>query len=1452
MDFVDLDRLFAPIKKDANVTLEWGPYWGRKYGGWLNWQELLKRRRVALLAEALSGKTQELQHRAKVLQDQGKHAFFVRIEDIADDSFAGALNEVEVASFLQWKAEGQSDAWFFLDSVDEARLNSKHLANALNKFAKELQLANLGRAHVVVSCRASDWKGKADRDALENQLPYPKELDPTTASEDQDDALLAPIFDPTERTHHTPERPPEPHPAELLVVQLAPLTAEQKGRFAMAAGVTESRTFLEAVNASGLDAMAERPGDLIDLLGYWKEHSAFGTLAQMTEEGIKRKLREEDAYRSDAGTITFDRTREGAERLAAALVLGKTFTIKAPAQEADPTLAAGALDASELLPDWRQDEINALLRRGLFAPATYGRVRFHHRSSQEYLAACWLQRLLNGNCPFDEVKRLLFVEPYGVPTVRPALRALAAWLSLWQPSIRDEIVRREPVSLIAHGDPKSLPLEVREALLINYATLDSEGHISAEIIDYRAAWMFSNPALGNALRQAWHINQRGYFRLRALQFIEEGPIPSCADLAQSVALDESQSQSSRIVAARALSACGDTCGLEMLANQVRAAPDRFSAKLAPGLALILFPKNLSVSDLLDLISRSEPARPFQSEGFARHLAELHSRAQNREAQRQLAFGIADLCLAKPHVDEDAEISRRHVELSQGLAGLALAELGSRLDGDVEAGLLRLLMATERVRDADQSESMTQLRVRVRRDKALNRQLMWADAEVDSKGDPRETRPTRYWQIGPFTGGALWSVDISDIEWLAEDCRTKLEDHARQIAFSAIFHSLCQAGQLVDRHDMLEKLAASASVLQADLDAYQTPAIPDEYEAQRQVYRQKREEEQRQAKQSWIDFRDALQADPGVLDAPDALKSWKLGLFRLHDLTRWVKSRAHKAGLEGPRHWHFLNDAFGEAVTQHYAKAMRRVWRDIKPERPKYHGNGSYTTKHVSLLAVDSLVIDSATPDWEFRLTDQEVDTALRHGCFVGRSGDDWFDRIVRAWPSHALTVLGPSVGTEYKSEGARSDLLMQTAYNETAARAIVTKRVFDLLRTSEPIDDGTLEKVILIISRGLEHVPNKPLKHLVCSRLQDHLKSTCDKRAVAYYGLYARLDPDGMVDHVTALLIREPTEAKVEYVQRVQKWLGLLFADEGSSGAATGALSKMSVASLTRLVRLAYTQVPPQLDGSQSNDGTPGMRNAAESARRTLLNTLNARPGPEAFNALRELAADASFTESALRLNELAHGKAESDGDHVAWKALEVFAFERNHTAPVKTGADLLRIVLAVLSDIAASFDQADASSRGILALAQDENVVQNWLAEQINLRAKSRYHAHREPEVAQKNEPDIVVSSTAADVQVAIEVKNANMGWTTKEFEATLRGQLARDYLRAINRRHGILVISLHKPKTWRPGGAVWNFGGIISHLESVASTVHINETGPVEVRVVGIDATERLCAKKPAFRSR
>ena len=179
--------------------------------------------------------------------------------------------------------------------------------------------------------------------------------------------------------------------------------------------------------------------------------------------------------RQDRGELSDTDARIGAEALALGLALGRARSIRSPERAADATTGDGVLDADAILPAWTEAQRQALLRRALFDPATYGRIRFHHRSVQEYLAACRLRRLRDRGMSSRALARLLFAEVHGVEVVRPSMRAIAAWLALWEPSVLGVLIEREPEALLSLGDPSALELRARGRLLRAFVAAYGEG-----------------------------------------------------------------------------------------------------------------------------------------------------------------------------------------------------------------------------------------------------------------------------------------------------------------------------------------------------------------------------------------------------------------------------------------------------------------------------------------------------------------------------------------------------------------------------------------------------------------------------------------------------------------------------------------------------------------------------------------------------------------------------------------------------------------------------------------------------------------------------------------------------------------------------------------------------------------------------------------------------------------
>lgn len=1427
MNAVDLDRHFVPLRPDVEA-LDWGAEMGRRYGGWLGWDELLTKRRVVLLAEARSGKTEEFRMRAAALRDSGKAGFFLRVEDLADGALVDGLTPEDELRFSDWKG-GDAQGWFFLDSVDETRLNAKSVERALRHFRRDLSSA-LDRASILISCRASDWKGTQDLNLIKNLLPLsvtPSPIEEVVASVDE--LLLHPMLEDRSSSSAGVDRK---EPDELLtIVSLADLDSERRAVLARSAQVTDTETFIREIERQGLGTFAQRPGDLLELADYWKAHGRFASFAEMTRFSIAQKLAERDTDRADADILADDRARDGAERVAAALTLGKALTLRAPGQDPDPTLASGALDPAAILPDWKPSERAALLRRGVFAPATYGRIKFHHRSTQEYLTAQWLKRALDRGCPRSEVMHLLFAEPYGVQTTVSSMRPATAWLALADVEIRDELLERAPLELIRNGDPRSLPLDVKTRLLIVYADRQKQGKISDDMIEYRSFWMFSDPALSPTIREAWVRNTDPSFRKDLLSLVREGEISECIDLAREQAFDNEADLYFRYAAVQTMAACNDREGLTRIAELLLADPLSFTARYAARIARHLFPAYLSRTDLVRLIDKLQPVSR-SAEGFPYHLDDLWERCPRAEREVFLEE-LADLCLMPPFQDEYHRVSAKHDRLASALAPLATEMVLSLGAGAAPLALIKACAAVERSETEYPYHDQRQALWDALRDRSdVQRDLFWFDVQEARRN--RERDVATWWQLGIY-GVRLWQFAAFDPEWLVQRIRNEPALQDRRIALNALISRL-GADELQTQADALRELVMGVSELESDLASALSPPPPhpddDRHSEFKHMAAQVRETPETTVAQSWLSFAARLRTDSSHLRDRVKLADWEHA-GDLMVLTDWLSHKTGKSREDAACCWALLRDVFGEDVAQAYRAGMKLLWRLTVPRLVSRDDTIDWR-EQLSFYGVGLEANEGE--GWAERVTADEAELAVLHALHVGGRSTKWIEALAREHPDRVKPLIAQEVADEWAATSRNSR-------NVVSAIADGGDEYF--LQMADLVIDRLRERPSLIrtFDSGLRVLARFPKSALLRVELIAHAKHEMRRNA--------RKD-EGWALRQLALLF---TCDLAEGTDALQRWLLASRSDEKRKDRGERAFAMLfsrhcplvpddrfqgqSAGVLSRLLLLAYRTIRIEEDVHHEGMFSPDTRDEAEGARGRILDALLATPGRDTYEALCALSDDPSIG-SRKRFRELAHRRAEQDAERPAWAPDEVVEFERHHAGPAKTGDDLLRITAGILDDIQTGFLQNDASSRYVLASAPDEEAVQQWLAEQFRLRAKTRFHVSREVEVANRKEPDIVLASTAAAVEVAVEVKHGGKGWTVRALEDALRQQLVGDYLRPATRRHGILVITRHSTRKWEEPDTnrELDFGQLLERLRGIAETIGHNETGPIKALVIGLDA--------------
>jgi hypothetical protein len=352
------------------------------------WDDLLKSQRILIVSEAGVGKTFECQACRDRLWANGEPAFLLELATLADVEVREMLIADELSRYDAWLASQSDTATFFLDSIDELKITQKSFGQALIRLNRAIS-GHLGRVRVVITTRPVAF----DQALIEKYLPIPSAKKAGPSAEAFADVAMN--VDRNSEDRNTPK--------PWRNVGLLPLAREDIGAFAVAQGVTDPDALLADIEQRDAWDYTQRPMDLIELCADWKEHHRIRSHGEQAATNAANKLKPR-TDRPEKATLSLDRATEGASRLALAALLTRKLSIRYSAESDNVQSTEAALDASKVLTDWPQPQLDTLLERPLFGFANYGRVRYHHRSVIAYLAAKRLDVLLSRGVPMSAVR----------------------------------------------------------------------------------------------------------------------------------------------------------------------------------------------------------------------------------------------------------------------------------------------------------------------------------------------------------------------------------------------------------------------------------------------------------------------------------------------------------------------------------------------------------------------------------------------------------------------------------------------------------------------------------------------------------------------------------------------------------------------------------------------------------------------------------------------------------------------------------------------------------------------------------------------------------------------------------------------------------------------------------------------------------------------------------------
>lgn len=1442
--FIDLKRHLSKLStgKDNDENYETQIAFGTSKA--VTWSDVLEKRRVVVLAEAGAGKTEELKNAASCLRQRDKQAFFLRLENVSAN-FELAFDVGTFSEFQKW-LQGEDDAWFFLDSVDEARLRSpKDFELAVRKFADNLG-GRRQRSHIYIASRPPpEWRPNSDLSLFKVQLPFYIQTEQSVSNNDMDKCPA-----PNDGAHINFATPPETEKKILdpEVLALAPLSNEQIKRFAVARGMRDADRFIDEIIRNDAWMFASRPLDLIDLIEFWDEHKRIDSRFKLLRANIEKKLSETDPDRADAHPIAKEKAKTGAELLAAATTLQRTSRICVH----DNDHKSAGIFASDILQDWDESEIRALLNRAIFDPEIYGTIRFHHREYREFLCAEWLFKLLNDGKSRCAIESLLFTRQYGLDFVVPAMRPILPWIALWDDRIRVIAMEIAPELLIEGGDPSQLPVELRRRLLERFCEEYSDKTFGYNSFDFASLKRFSHSDLATCVEGLLE-KHKGSEEICSLllRMIWQGRMAPCWHGPKSIALDQSKNIYTRITALRAISAIGSDPQIREIINELSNTLDVKSPQIASELIEYYAPKFISVDWILSSIELLPAPEQFDSGPLGRALDSYIPQCPIDELG-QLIEGFLRLLKQPPVIDRRFfEVSENNAWLlrhgEQAAERLVVQQHPDALCDDVIA-MISLSSAAphfDNYRSADHK-----LGKLVPAWPELNQNLFWHDvAQIRLELDKEKgERLVDWWRVGTFRDYCKFGKD--DFDWITSEITSRSLPDDRLVALSLAFQIYRDNERPRKWRARLKKIVAGDQELETALrgSLHPPPASEETKKSKRQEAGWKRRQREREGKEAkrHADWRNWLSKNMHVLrDTSNAKegKIWRASYYLRERLAKLGEDHNHWARSN----WRDLIPDYGNDIAEAFRDGATDYWRKYAPRIRSEGVENPNSILHGIVLGLTGLEIEAREdPNWIAKLSLEEVRLACRYALWEMNGFPSWLKQLHGKYPEVVTEALLKEIQWEIletESDGdshyvasdiqpygewIRDDIapgILEIMAKTAPANLRLFRDCLKILIDSPTIGDGSLQEMSQIGSLNLKYLEHQPM----------------------WFSVWVSVDADAALNalekHLAAFAT--PDEATEFAMKFSVALLGGRF-----DGLASDRDSFKTPGMLHRLHALLHKYISTEDDIDRSGKGvfTPELRDDAQRARDHIFSLLKDIPGKATYLALCDIAQNTPDENIRKWMNYHAKQRAEADADIEPWRDGDVQTFAREAERSPQNHRELFDLVLSRLLDLKSELEGGDGSNAKILIRSDQETEHRNYIGSWLRDRAKGRYSTPQEEELVDAKRPDIRVHGAGFDGPVPIELKLADNGWSGPTLFERLENQLCGDYLRDDRSNCGVyLLLYRGEQQHWKHPhcGKSMNFPELVTALKDHANQ-HIQTRADIkEIAVIGIDLTAR--ARRP-----
>jgi hypothetical protein len=1420
-EVADIEKASAPIRDG----------WGGSFG----WDELLRSDRVLIVSEAGAGKTYECRAQQERLYEAGEPAFFLDLAMLAISSVREMLSHEEEERFEVWLRSQSEVATFFLDSIDELKLTLGNFDQALKRLNKALA-GQLGRARIVITTRPVP----VDRELIVRHLPIPaSEIAEPTA-----EAFADMVMDRGKKKPGDDSKP-----KAWRNVGLMPLSRGQIREFAVLQRISDPDALLADIKQRDAQDFAERPQDLIELCSDWREHQRIRTHREQVETNIATKLKP-STERKERAALSQNKAIEGASRLALAAMLTRKLTLRHSAESDRISASEAALDVSKILHDWSAEERATLLERPLFGFASYGRVRFHHRSVVEFLAAKRLDVLLTSGVSIKAIKRLLFTETaQGTRTVRPSMRPVAAWLLLSRDTVFDDVVAIDPAVVLDHGDPQSLSPGRRGKALESYVARHGHGGWRGLSTPSVQVHRFASPEIDSTVRQLWHkgIENPEVCEL-LLQMIGAGKLKGCADVANEVAMDGRRTRRERILALDAMLQLDDP-GLATLAVSLETDAVLWPDAMARSAALNLFPGQLAVPRLLNILRRVKENPRTIGDFNYRFPREIETADFSPKYLDQLRQGLTALLIEGVTWEPDKlpHLRTKRPELIAALAAACIRQAveGIRAEPWIMSSLLAVRLSNEN--GHNENEASTKLRRLLANLPAEMREVaFWKEDAFLADLHKSKNAWHRVFDLSRY--GGIQLNHERDAGWV----RSRLSDAGEPLGHREmmLWVEMLLINQTTNHRDLLENLKMIVSdvpSLVMIIDGQLKPVATAELRRlAAQSEKRAKQVKRREAKAlgSWVTFWREIAQQPDMVFAADRAENTALNLWHAVD-------RSGQASRASGWNRRFIEAQFGKDVADRLRETMMVAWRRDRPtlrsERPNAEKNSFLIRWQFGVAAIAA---EAEDPNWAKKLTEQEAALACRYAPIELNGFPSWLESLAIEHPAPVDRVLGEEL-TSSLCEVVDANAYSLFLQNVSQASAIVAVLFVPRIRAwllevakvdvqpNNPQSEQNLRQAVEILLKNGNEDDRRLTEATAKKRLAKGLAMPFAK---VWLPALFHLNPTAGVELLELGLGHSNGFATGTGV----RWFAELF-DRNHGGIGFDLSAPAFTPSLLlRLLRLAYAHVRIRDDAHHEGSYSPDARDNAETARNAVLSALLGKAGPAGWAAKIEMANDPLFSDLKDRAIALAQEKAAEEADSVAITETEFNVLDKSGEAPPATNEAIFALMRDRLEDIDDLLLQ-DVSPREVWANITEEHVMRRELARELKTAANQNYTVDQESVTADEKETDIRLRSTGSRQQATIELKLGDKRSATDLFN-TINDQLLTKYMAAEDCRAGCLLVTISRDREWdhpKTGERI-GFDTLVIVLNEEAERLSHELGGAARLMVKGLNLRPRLATEK------